>query len=260
MSIVTTDNRFYSEIAAAIREKNGESTLYLPADMAEAILAIKGGGEAFAAISVTYPEGSVCTCTQPGQTPLTAGDTSGAWLFFVPVGGEWTIACTDGERTASSMVEITAAQAASIELLYAFYLFDNEHGGSVNTDITGGFTILKSSGSSCLVTEEYIRIRNTDTSSHSCRVMTANALSMSKYSKICFAYTRTGTGKVMFGASKTNTSGDRTADLPIAVTSTAAAPELTVAVCPINSSDNYYIGVSGRTTSFDVSIFKMWLE
>lgn len=260
MSIVTTDNRFYSEIAAAIREKNGESTLYLPADMAAAILAIKGGGEAFAAISVTYPEGSVCTCTQPGQTPLTAGDTSGAWLFLVPAGGEWTIACTNGERTASSTVEITAAQAASIELLYAFYLFDDEKGGAVNTDITGGFTILKSSGSSCLVTEEYIRIRNTDTSSHACRVMTANALSMSKYSKICFAYTRTGKGRVMFGASKTNTSGDRTADLPIAVTSTDEAPELTVAVCPINSSDNYFIGVSGRTTPFDVSIFKMWLE
>lgn len=127
MSIVTTDNRFYSEIAAAIREKNGESTLYLPADMAEAILAIKGGGDAYAAISVTYPEGSVCTCTQPGQTPLTAGDTSGAWLFLVPVGGEWTIECHNTATSESTFDKVNIQKQyaiASLSLSYDYVLFD----------------------------------------------------------------------------------------------------------------------------------------
>ena len=44
MAIVTTDNKYYTEIAAAIREKNGSSDLYTPAQMAEAILALSGGG------------------------------------------------------------------------------------------------------------------------------------------------------------------------------------------------------------------------
>ena len=43
MAIVTTDNQHYADIAAAIREKNGEETLYKPSEMAAAILAIEGG-------------------------------------------------------------------------------------------------------------------------------------------------------------------------------------------------------------------------
>jgi hypothetical protein len=43
MAIVTTDNRYYSEIASAIREKTGGSALYTPAQMAAAIKSIQGG-------------------------------------------------------------------------------------------------------------------------------------------------------------------------------------------------------------------------
>ena len=42
MAIVATDNKYYSAIAAAIREKNGKSDLYTPAQMADAILALSG--------------------------------------------------------------------------------------------------------------------------------------------------------------------------------------------------------------------------
>lgn len=44
MAIVTTDNKYYAEIAAAIREKLGSTDLYTPAQMAAAILSISGGG------------------------------------------------------------------------------------------------------------------------------------------------------------------------------------------------------------------------
>ena len=40
MAIVLTDNRYYSEIANAIRTQNGTSDKYTPAQMAEAILAL----------------------------------------------------------------------------------------------------------------------------------------------------------------------------------------------------------------------------
>lgn len=43
MAIITTDSRYYAEIAAAIREKNGLTLLYKPSEMAAAILAISGG-------------------------------------------------------------------------------------------------------------------------------------------------------------------------------------------------------------------------
>lgn len=44
MAIVTTDNKYYSEIASAIREKLGSTVLYKPSEMAAAILSISGGG------------------------------------------------------------------------------------------------------------------------------------------------------------------------------------------------------------------------
>lgn len=44
MSTVTTDNQHYSDIAAAIREKLGVQTLYLPSQMAAAIQSIESGG------------------------------------------------------------------------------------------------------------------------------------------------------------------------------------------------------------------------
>ena len=169
MSIVTTDNRFYSEIAAAIRQKNGESTLYLPADMAEAILAIKGGGDAFAAISVTYPEGSVCTCTQPGQTPLTAGDTSGAWLFLVPAGGEWTITASNGIKSKFVDVSVTQHSVAAVAIRYSFYLIEN---GAPQVPLTnlGNFSITET------------QVKTTGTSNTAMR--TTDKISVEGYEKL----------------------------------------------------------------------------
>lgn len=43
MAIVTTDNKYYAEIANAIRTVNGSTDKYLPAQMAAAILALMGG-------------------------------------------------------------------------------------------------------------------------------------------------------------------------------------------------------------------------
>ncbi|MGN0982798.1 MAG: hypothetical protein ACI4O0_07905 [Candidatus Limivicinus sp.] len=78
-------------------------------------------------ISVTYPEGSVCTCSN-GTKTLTAKDTSGKALFNVPA-GEWEVSCTDGSETASETVVITTeGQLESIILDYTFYLFKSGRG------------------------------------------------------------------------------------------------------------------------------------
>ena len=59
MAIVTTDDKYYTEIANAIRNKNGTTTQYKPSEMAAAINAISigGGGIGLSNInsSITYP-------------------------------------------------------------------------------------------------------------------------------------------------------------------------------------------------------------
>ena len=56
MSIVTIDDSCFTNIANAIRSKNGETTTYKPNEMAAAISAISGGGGDWqvAAISTVY--------------------------------------------------------------------------------------------------------------------------------------------------------------------------------------------------------------
>lgn len=77
-----------------------------------------GGGEAYAAISVTYPAGSICTCSQTGQDTLTAEDTSGAWLFVVPVGGEWRIESTFLDKRAFTDVSLSQYELKQVQLFY----------------------------------------------------------------------------------------------------------------------------------------------
>lgn len=57
MSIVTIDDSYFTNIANAIRGKNGETTTYKPNEMAAAISALSGGGSGdwqVAAISTVY--------------------------------------------------------------------------------------------------------------------------------------------------------------------------------------------------------------
>lgn len=86
-------------------------------------------------IAVTYPEGSVCTCSD-GTKTLKAKDTSGKALFNVPV-GTWTVNCTDGSETASEAVSITEnGQIKTIILSYTLVLYN---AGYDNVSVTGGW-------------------------------------------------------------------------------------------------------------------------
>lgn len=88
---------------------------------------VGGSGKLFAVIAVTYPEGSVCTCTN-GTKTLKAKNTSGKALFNVTV-GEWTVSCTDGTNTSSQAISITTeGQSESVTLLYGLYLFKSGDG------------------------------------------------------------------------------------------------------------------------------------
>lgn len=77
-----------------------------------------GSNMGFASISVTYPEGSVCTCTN-GTKTYTAKTTVGVYLFNVNAAGNWVISCTDGTNTDTVSVTVsTEGETLSATLTY----------------------------------------------------------------------------------------------------------------------------------------------
>lgn len=85
----------------------------------------------FAAIGVTYPPGSVLTCTNGEQT-FKAKNTSGQWVFAIPEPGDWTVTATKGSNSKSQSVSITAQeQYAHIRLSFSYLynagVFDEEY-------------------------------------------------------------------------------------------------------------------------------------
>ena len=105
--------------------------------MGEAFITRRGGGTPYAAIGVTYPSGSVCTCTN-GTLTLTAKDTTGKAIFVIPSAGTWTVKAVKGSQSASKAVSITAkGQVETVELTFETVLW--ESGADQNTSITDGF-------------------------------------------------------------------------------------------------------------------------
>lgn len=89
-----------------------------------------------ATINITYPAGSTCTCTN-GSTTLTAPNTGGTWACIVPNAGTWTVNSTNGDKSKSADVVITAdGQSESVTLQYVTYLFKD---GETYDSLTGGW-------------------------------------------------------------------------------------------------------------------------
>ena len=93
-----------------------------------------GTGELRSVIAVTYPEGTICTCSN-GTKILRARDTSGKALFNVTV-GEWTVSCAYGSLISSKTVSITEeGQGISVDISEC-WLYNS---GVDNEAITGGW-------------------------------------------------------------------------------------------------------------------------
>lgn len=60
-----------------------------------------------ATIDITYPENSVCSCSD-GVTTLYAPDITGRWIATVPTTGTWTVTASYAEQTGTKTVDITA--------------------------------------------------------------------------------------------------------------------------------------------------------
>lgn len=150
-----------------------------------------GGGtsKAFAVISVTYPAGSVCTCSD-GTKTLSLKDTSGQGFFLIPYAGTWIVTATDGTNTKSESVEITSeGQSESVELNYIIYLYNN---GDQCEDLTGGWTTGFVTGDAAWIATD--AELNTDnmffnfTTYNVGGLRTVNKIDLTNYSSLVFTY------------------------------------------------------------------------
>lgn len=153
--------------------------------MSDGIIVGCGGGvRLFSVIGVTYPAGSVCTCTK-GKKTYKAKNTSGLALFAVPEAGEWTVSCTDGTQTASTTVTVTAdGEAVNVKLAYDLRLFDN---GDECAGVTGGWTNAGYTYSSMLPAPPEIsdgRIQLYGKSGGNTGIGTAQSIDLAGYSKL----------------------------------------------------------------------------
>ena len=106
MGIVTTDNKYYSDIADAIREKNGESTLYLPAEMAPAILSIEGNSGY--TVTVRHCGANAIVTARHGMTQETAiADANGVAVFEKLNKGVWFFTSPSRENAVAEILDRT---------------------------------------------------------------------------------------------------------------------------------------------------------
>lgn len=119
-----------------------------------------GGAKLFAAISVTYPEGSILTCTKADNSKtFTAEDTNGQWVFTIPEIGTWIVTATQGTNTKSESVSITTeGQFESVELKYELALFNKGVVDSAIGNLVGSGASADYGGASYNIGEETIRL------------------------------------------------------------------------------------------------------
>ena len=111
MSIVTIDDSCFTNIANAIRGKNGETTTYKPNEMAAAISAISGGGGDWqvAAISTVYD-----ATTNKTIIPLTNYIDVNTDDFLLLGAGKYS-------ETSSSPYQVFMISPMIVKLYNAFY-------------------------------------------------------------------------------------------------------------------------------------------
>lgn len=149
--------------------------------MSEGFIApITGYRRAFAFISVTYPEGSVCTCThtEKGKV-LTAKDTSGSWIFVVPYEGTWTVTASDGNSSVSHSVEVhEKSSVAQVELGYDLWIIKDGKDMGVGGFPASGYVTLDDGNTA-------FRVRQTKMSDATVTVAsTEGSFDFSQYSSV----------------------------------------------------------------------------
>lgn len=142
-------------------------------------------GAFFAIIAVTYPAGSICTCTG-GSIVLTAPDTTGSVIFKVPSKGAWEIKSTNGNQTAIKNIEIPANGEkfhTTVNLEYSFTLFSSTSPLPSKYTPDGYYAYW---GNGTIYDEDNNKITIAESNTQREIVYFTPAIDCSKYSKITF--------------------------------------------------------------------------
>lgn len=214
----------------------------------------------YAVISVTYPSGSTCTCTNGSKT-LRAKDTTGKALFVIPSAGTWTVKAVKGSQSASKTVSITAeGQVETVTLMYGLYIFKNGSG------LTSGYSIKSNSIISAPTVSGDTISWSGDSSSGGVAFYIDPAVALSGYTKLCVdfecSYNYGGNYGMGFGVGT-----DAATSLMITNTSWTAKVTSTAqgiiarntVQCDISAlTDSEYIKIVGSYSAGKV--YNIWLE
>lgn len=209
----------------------------------------------YAAIGVTYPSGSTCTCTN-GSTTLTAKDTTGKAMFIIPTKGTWTVKAVKGSNSASKAVSITAdGQVETVELTYELYIFKSGAGLTAGYSIEGGGTVSNDSIS-----------WNGSSNSGGISMYIKPAVALNGYTKLCVdfecSYNWGGDYGMGFGVGTDAASASMITNTnwTAKVTSTARGEIARNTVqCDVSAlTDSEYIKIVGSYSAGEV--YNIWLE
>lgn len=224
--------------------------------MGESFITRRGGGTPYAVIGVTYPSGSVCTCTN-GTLTLTAKGTGGKAIFVIPSDGTWTVTAVSGSKSTSKTVSITAGgQVETVVLAYELYIFKSGSG------LTAGYSVVGSDGN---VSNANIRWSG-DSDGGGISMYIKPAVSLNNYTKLCFdfecSYNWGGDYGMGFGVGTDAASASMITNTKwtAKVTSTAQGTIARNTVqCDISAlTDSEYIKVVGSYSAGKV--YNIWLE
>ena len=225
--------------------------------MGEAFITRRGGGTPYAAIGVTYPSGSVCTCTN-GTLTLTAKGTGGKAIFVIPSAGTWTVKAVSGSKSTSKTVSITAeGQVETVALSYELILFD---GGVVVP-----WKVIQAKPTATISDTIYLHASDPTTPVVSA-VRTTNKINLSGYSMLKYTVTENVNPEVAFMCVTSSTSAPINAGLSNTVTSAVVAYENpsatgTYSVDVSEVQGEYYVSIAeGHYPTSGLKVSKVWLE
>lgn len=246
---------YQAEVAVLAINNTGVTTIERQMELVEAG-AGGGSGSAFAAIAVSYPPGSICTCTD-GIKTFTAKDTSGQVLFIIPYAATWTVTATNGTDTKSETVEISAeGQLESVKLSYRLYIVKD---GVDITEVTGGWEVLEQGNSTpTFGTENGAFYFKPTYGGGVAKIATSKSVDFSAYSTLYFdaqsASSEYATGAVH------NALNDGSNNIVGSVSMNPTRTTVSIPLDAITPRNALYVVLGDRSLSGVVYIYNIWAE
>ena len=212
----------------------------------------RGGVRLFSVISVTYPAGSVCTCTK-GTKTYKAKNTSGLALFAVPEVGDWIVSCTDGTQTASKTVTISAeGETVNVALVYNLLIVNG-----TDTSVSGGWAVSGDKSYSATLTAGGLNINGPGGGARgTCYMNTFNAALLADFNTLIMEYRLESlyegadVNKLIIGTTKN--SGERASVL---VPQSSTKKKLSINISKINAGYPYFS--LGQLSGFVITTLKL---